>query len=126
MKEIYKIIHNFKVDKKFWTYDNLTGEDYDFKRSKAAPYLKKAIEIANQLQLKTVIEIGSTRLSVTQKCIDYFNEENNINNQDEIKNLPFILDEDEENAMNNNYIFLDYDEILFENNSIGHSNFFSF
>jgi hypothetical protein len=77
MKEIYKIIHNFKVDKKFWTYDNLTGEDYDFNRSKPAPYLKKSIEIANYLQLKTVVEIGSTRLSVTQKCIDYFNEENN-------------------------------------------------
>jgi hypothetical protein len=39
-----------------------------------------------------------------------------INNQDEIKNLPFILDEDEENAMNNNYIFLEYDDILLENN----------
>lgn len=77
MKEIYKLIHNFKIDKKFWTYDNLTGHDYDFVRSKPAPYLKKAIEIANYLNLKTVVEIGSTRFAVTQKCINYYNELNN-------------------------------------------------
>jgi hypothetical protein len=77
MKEIYKIIHNFKIDKKFWTYDNLTGEDYDIKRSKPAPYLKTSIEIAKVLGLNTVVEIGSTRFAVTQKCIDYYNEKNN-------------------------------------------------
>ena len=77
MKDIYKLIHDFKVDKKFWTYDNLTGHDYDNVRSKPAPYIKKAIEIAKLLNLKTVIEIGSTRFALTQKCIDYFNEKNN-------------------------------------------------
>jgi hypothetical protein len=77
MKEIYKIIHEFKIDKKFWTYDNLTGYDYDNLRSKPAPYLKKAIEIAQYLDMKTVVEIGSTRLAVTKKCVEYFNEENN-------------------------------------------------
>jgi hypothetical protein len=77
MKEIYKIIHNFKIDKKFWTYDNLTGDDYDFKRSKPAPYIKVTIEIAKLLNLSVVVEIGSTRFAVTQKCIDYYNEENN-------------------------------------------------
>jgi hypothetical protein len=73
MKKIYEIVHNFKVDKKFWTYDSLTGEDYDFKRSKPAYYIKTAIEIAKHLNMKTVVEIGSTRLSVTQGCIDYYN-----------------------------------------------------
>lgn len=77
MKEIYKLIHDFKVDKKFWTYDSLTGHDYDYVRSKPAPYIKKAIEIAKLLNLKTVIEIGSTRFALTQKCVDYFNEKNN-------------------------------------------------
>jgi hypothetical protein len=77
MKKIYEMIHNFKIDKKFWTYDGLTGEDYDFKRSKPAYYLKKAIEIAKYLEMKTVVEIGSTRLSVTQGCVDYYNSENN-------------------------------------------------
>ena len=77
IKEIYKLLHDFKVDKKFWTYDSLTGHDYDFVRSKPAPYTKKAIEIAKLLNLKTVVEIGSTRFALTQKCVDYFNEKNN-------------------------------------------------
>jgi hypothetical protein len=77
MKQIYKIIHNFKIDKKFWTYDNLTGDDYDFHRSKPAPYIKTTIEIAKLLKLKKVVEIGSIRLAVSQKCIDYFNTKNN-------------------------------------------------
>lgn len=77
MKKIYEIIHNFKIDKKFWVYDNLTGEDYDFKRSKPAYYIKTAIEIAKYLNMKTVVEIGSTRLFVTQKCVEYYNSENN-------------------------------------------------
>ena len=53
MKKIYEMVHNFKIDKKFWTYDGLTGEDYDFKRSKPAYYIKKAIEIAKYLEMKT-------------------------------------------------------------------------
>lgn len=71
-KKIHEIIYNFKIDKKYWTYDHLTGEDYDIRRSKPAPFIKKAIEIAKLLDLKTVVEIGSTRLSSSQKCIDYF------------------------------------------------------
>ena len=71
------MIHNFKIDKKFWTYDNLTGEDYEVHRSKPAYYIKKAIEIAKYLNMKTVVEIGSTRFAVTQKCVDYYNSENN-------------------------------------------------
>lgn len=71
-KEISHILLNFKIDKKYWLYDNLTGADHDTKRSKPAPFIKKTIEIAKLLNLKTVVEIGSTRLSVSQKCIDYF------------------------------------------------------
>ena len=53
MKEIYKIIHNFKIDKKFWTYDELTGDDYTFRRSKPSQYIKTTIKIAQHLNLKT-------------------------------------------------------------------------
>lgn len=77
LREIYKIIHDFKIDKKFWRYQNLTGEDYDIRRSKPAPYLKTAIEIANTLNLKTVVEIGSSRYSVTEPCLKYFDLSNN-------------------------------------------------
>lgn len=74
-KEIYKIVNNFKIDKKFWRYDNLTGEDYDLRRSKPAQYIKTTIKIAQLLNLKTVVEIGSTRMAVTEKCLEYYNNE---------------------------------------------------
>lgn len=72
LQQINHLLLNFKIDKKYWTYDNLTGEDYDIRRSKPAPFIKKTIEIAKLLNLKTVVEIGSTRLSSSQKCVDYF------------------------------------------------------
>jgi FkbM family methyltransferase len=76
MKEVYSILQNFKIDKKFWRYQNLTGEDYDIRRSKPAPYTKTAIEIAKVLGLKTVVEIGSSRYAVTQNCLHYFDTSN--------------------------------------------------
>jgi hypothetical protein len=75
MKEIYEIINNFKIDKKFWSYTNLSGEDYE-NRSKAAPYIKTTIKIAKLLGLSNFVEIGSTRFAVSPKCIDYYNKEN--------------------------------------------------
>lgn len=36
---INNILYQSKIDKKFWSYDNLTGEDYDIRRSKPAPYI---------------------------------------------------------------------------------------
>ena len=72
---INHILYNFKIDKKFWNYDNLTGDDYDHKRSKPAPFIKTTINIAKILGLKTVVEIGSTRLASSQKCIDYFDND---------------------------------------------------
>jgi hypothetical protein len=77
MKEIYNIIHNFKINKKFWSHDHLSGEEHLLYRSKAAPYLKIAIKIAKLLKMSTVVEIGASRYAVTQKCLDYYNEENN-------------------------------------------------
>jgi hypothetical protein len=76
MEELYKIIHNFKIDKKFWLTDSLSSEDYDTRRSKPAPYVKTAIKIGKLLGLKNVVEIGSTRLAVSQKCLDFFDKEN--------------------------------------------------
>jgi len=72
ISDIYKTLLEFKIDKKYWTYDHLTGEEYDSLRSKPAPFIKKTIEIAKLLNLTTVVEIGSTRISSSQKCIDYF------------------------------------------------------
>lgn len=38
-----------------------------------------------------------------------------LNNSDEVLNLPYILDEEEENTINNNNIHLDYDEVQVSN-----------
>lgn len=73
MKSIYKLLYDFKIDKKYWDKTSLSGEDYSL-RSKPAPYLRTAIEIAKILGLKTVVEIGATRFAVTQKCLDYFDK----------------------------------------------------
>ena len=75
IKDVYKLIGDFKIDKKYWNYINLSAEDY-YKRSKPGPYLKTTIEIAKILGLKNVVEVGSTRFAVSPKCIDYFNKDN--------------------------------------------------
>lgn len=71
-KEINKILYNFNVEKKYWDTNTLTGSDHDNYRSKPAPYIKTAINIANTLNLKNVVEIGSSRHATTQPCLDYF------------------------------------------------------
>jgi hypothetical protein len=75
MKEIYKLISNFKIDKKYWNYINLSSEDYS-NRSKPGPYIKLAIKVGKMLGLKNVVEIGSTRFAVSNKCIEYYNKDN--------------------------------------------------
>ena len=73
LKKIYKILQDFKVDKKYWNTTVLTGEDYDLRRSKPAQYIKTTIKIAKLLGLKNFVEIGSTRFAVSPKCLDYYN-----------------------------------------------------
>jgi len=76
-KKIQKILSEFRVDKKYWKYSNLTHEDQEFRRVKPAPYLKCAIEIAKELNLKNLLEIGSSSHAVTKECLDYFYNFNN-------------------------------------------------
>lgn len=72
LSKVFSISQSFKIDKKYWTKDNLSGDECTFERSKPGPYIKKSIEIFKLLGLKTIVEIGSTRLGATRKCIDYF------------------------------------------------------
>lgn len=72
LKDVYRVVNNFKIDKKFWKTQNLTGEDYDLRRSKPAFYIKTAINVAKILNLKNVVEIGSSRYAVTEGCLKYF------------------------------------------------------
>jgi len=73
-KEIFKTLYNFKIDTKFWDTINLTQFERDNCRNRPAFYLKKAIEIANILKLKTVVEIGATRHAVSNECVDFWNK----------------------------------------------------
>jgi len=79
IEHLYKILNDFKIDKKFWINDNLSGEDYEL-RSKPAPYVKATIKIAKLLGLKNVVEIGSLRYAVTDKCLEFFYRENDAFN----------------------------------------------
>lgn len=72
LTEVFKLSQNFKVDKKYWDKDYLSGDECTFERSKPTPYIKKAIEIFKKLNLKTIVEIGSTRLGATKKCVEYY------------------------------------------------------
>jgi len=73
LSEIFTISQNFKIDKKYWNKDGLSGDECTFERSKPTPYLKKAIEIFKKLNFKTVVEVGSTRHGATKKCMEYYN-----------------------------------------------------
>lgn len=76
--KIFEIIEKFKkIPKKYWDKLSISGDECTFERSKPAPYIRAAIEIANLLKMKTVVEIGATRYGITQKCIDYFYGEEN-------------------------------------------------
>ncbi len=74
MKEqILELAEKIKnLPKKYWDTLGLTGDDHDVRRSKPGPYLKVAVEIAKLLNMKTVVEIGATRLAFSQKCLDYY------------------------------------------------------
>jgi hypothetical protein len=75
-EEILKIAEEFnKIPKKYWETISLTGPQHDFERSKPGPYLKIAANIARLLNMKTVVEIGATRFALSQKCLDYYNNE---------------------------------------------------
>ena len=69
---IYNSVYDFRIDKKYWKTTALSGHDHDVYRSKPGPYIKKEIEIAKKLGLRTFVEIGSCRLALSNNCLDYF------------------------------------------------------
>jgi hypothetical protein len=76
--EILKIAKDFnEIPKRYWDTITLTGTQHDFERSKPGPYLKIAAKIAKMLNMVTVVEIGATRFALSQKCLDYYNNDMN-------------------------------------------------
>jgi len=69
---VLELSKSFDIPKKYWNTIHISGEQHTYERSKPAPYLKMAMQIAKELNLNRVVEIGATRFAITDKCIDYF------------------------------------------------------
>jgi hypothetical protein len=72
LKKLSLCAHDFKVDTLYWDHLRLEPHENDL-RNYPAPWIKKTIELLKIIDAKTVIEIGSTRMEMTQSCINYYN-----------------------------------------------------
>jgi len=75
-KYVLKLAYETKPVTAYWNTLGLSGDDHTFKRSKPAPFLNFLFRINQYFPFKNIVEIGSCRFGVTQKCIDYFSQEN--------------------------------------------------
>lgn len=71
LQSLLKSADDFKVNTLYWDHDVLTHEENDL-RNYPAPWIKKTIEFLKIIGAKNVIEIGSTRMELTQSCINYY------------------------------------------------------
>ena len=69
-QNILKACHDFKVDTLYWDHLRLEPHENSL-RNYPAPWIKKIVEILKIMGAKTVVEIGSTRMEMTQNCINY-------------------------------------------------------
>jgi hypothetical protein len=72
IKEILKSCDSFKHNIYYWNHDVLTPEENDI-RNYPAPWISKTIELLKIIGGTTIVEIGSTRMELTQNCINYYN-----------------------------------------------------
>lgn len=72
---------DFKITTHFWDHDVLTHEE-NFIRNFPAPWIRKTIELMRIMGGNTVVEIGSTRMELTQKCIDYYDNSFKLTSKD--------------------------------------------
>jgi len=78
-KEALKLCYEFKENtiflKKLDLSDRTSGKTF---RNFPAPWIKKTCEILKKVECDVVVEIGSTRAGITQKCINYYDDCENI------------------------------------------------
>ena len=72
IKEILKSWDSFKHNTYYWDHDVLTPEENNI-RNYPAPWINKTIELLKIIGGTTIVEIGSTRMELTQNCINYYN-----------------------------------------------------
>jgi hypothetical protein len=70
--QLLKKSSDFKVNTLYWDHSPLSPEENSL-RNYPAPWIRKTIELLKIMGAKTMVEIGSTRMEVTQNCIDYYN-----------------------------------------------------
>jgi len=70
--EILKKAADFPVNTIYWDHGRLTHEEQQI-RNFPAPWLFKTLDFLSLIKDPVVVEIGSTRFGITQKCIDYYN-----------------------------------------------------
>lgn len=68
--KILKSCHDFKIDTLYWDHNRLEPHENSL-RNYPAPWIKKTIELLKIMDAKTMVEIGSTRMELTQNCIAY-------------------------------------------------------
>ena len=73
VESLLKCADDFKVNTLYWDHDLLTIEENNL-RNYPAPWIKKTVELLHIINAKTVVEIGSTRHCLTQKCLDYYDK----------------------------------------------------
>tara|TARA_R110002012_G_scaffold261357_1_gene443260 strand:+ start:542 stop:1240 length:699 start_codon:yes stop_codon:yes gene_type:complete len=81
---LYKILQacdQFKHNTYYWDHDVLTPEENDI-RNYPAPWIKKTKELFDIINGNVIVEIGSTRMELTQKCIDYYNNSDTMTSKD--------------------------------------------
>lgn len=80
-KKIFLSCLDFKVNTLYWDHSRLEHFENSL-RNYPAPWIKKTLELLKIMNAKIIVEIGSTRLSLVPKCIDYFNNSYNLKSAD--------------------------------------------
>lgn len=81
IKELLLAANDFKVTTHYWNHDVLTHEENSI-RNYPAPWIRKTIEFLKIIGGKTVVEIGSTRMELTQRCVSYYDNSYNLLSKD--------------------------------------------
>jgi hypothetical protein len=79
--ELLKACDSFKKNTYYWKHDVLTHEENSI-RNYPASWITKTIELLKIIDAKTIVEIGSTRMELTQNCINYYNNCLNLESKD--------------------------------------------
>ena len=69
---LLKSCSDFKKNTYYWNHPTLTHEENSI-RNYPAPWINKTIELLKIMGGTTIVEIGSTRMELTQNCIKYYN-----------------------------------------------------